>query len=213
MPPESGANDSTGEASAASYQPSTAVTERGAGGRPTKLTAHTVDRIVTAIASGQSRNTAATMGGISTTSLYAWLAEGRTNPESAGADLLRRIEEAEAAFLAKQIARIDQAAQDGTWQAAAWLSERKDPANWGRKSQVQVEHGIAPAPADPAIGGHSMLMQQVVFNLNANPDKSTWPEPMRRAFDAMTGATSDSEAVTIDGQADKAEAPPSEAER
>lgn len=177
-------------------------------GRRSKMTAATVVSLIDALASGQSRRVAATMAGISQSCLFRWLAEGREDPDSPEGDLVRRVEQAEAEFLARHVANVERAAiDDKQWTASAWLLERKDPEAWARKSRVSVEHAIAPPP-DPSIGGEAMIMQNVVLQLANNPDVETWPEPMRVAFYKMNGM--EPPGKTIDGEATEPE--PAQAE-
>jgi hypothetical protein len=44
------------------------------------------------------------------------------------------------------LAVIRKAAKDGTWQAAAWLVERRYPASYGRGSARATEHPAEPSP-------------------------------------------------------------------
>jgi hypothetical protein len=41
----------------------------------------------------------------------------------------------------RDVTAIDNAAQQGTWQAAAWKLERKHHSRWGRKVAVTDEQG------------------------------------------------------------------------
>lgn len=183
---------------------------RGKPGPKTKLTAATVDRLIEALASGQSRRTAATMAGVSQSALFRWMAEGREDPDSPAGDLVRRVEQAEAEFLARHVANVERAAiEDKQWTASAWLLERKDPESWARKSRVSVEHAIAPPP-DPSLGGVSGIMQSVVLQLASNPDVETWPEPLRVAYCRMNGM--EPPGPTIEGEATEPEPEPAQAE-
>jgi hypothetical protein len=50
------------------------------------------------------------------------------------------IQEAEAAFIQRQVANVQAAADKGSWQASAWLLERKFPSEFSQP-QVQLHHG------------------------------------------------------------------------
>jgi hypothetical protein len=52
-------------------------------------------------------------------------------------DFVRALEEAEAIAEATMIGRVQRAASDGVWQAAAWLAERRFPSRWTRKSVME----------------------------------------------------------------------------
>ena len=58
-------------------------------------------------------------------------------------ELDEAVRAARAAFLRKQIERIDQAGEVD-WRAAAWVLARSDPATWGGKTETQVEIGPVP---------------------------------------------------------------------
>lgn len=56
----------------------------------------------------------------------------------------RVFERAVASFSKQQLQVIEAAAQSrapNTWQAAAWLLERRDPSNWGRRDQTEITTG------------------------------------------------------------------------
>lgn len=108
--------------------------------RKTKLTKDLQDRIVMAIQAGNYAKIAAEMVGIGETTFYRWMEEG-SKPE--GRKLYREFREsikrAEAQAEVANVARIRQAADDGTWQAAAWYLERKHNERWGRKDRLAQE--------------------------------------------------------------------------
>lgn len=51
------------------------------------------------------------------------------------------IQKAEAAFIQRQVANVQAAADKGNWQASAWLLERKFPSEFSQP-QVQLHHGV-----------------------------------------------------------------------
>ena len=108
--------------------------------RKTKLTKELQDRMVMAIQAGNFAKVAAEMVGIGETTFYRWLEEGE-KPE--GRKIYREFREsikrAEAQAEVANVARIRQAADDGTWQAAAWYLERKHSERWGRKDRIAQE--------------------------------------------------------------------------
>jgi hypothetical protein len=102
-------------------------------GRPTKLTPEVQQRICTALSAGATYELAAKYGGVSYESLNAWR---KSKPAfAAAADLA----EGEAAVC--WLAKIERAASDGGWRAAAWKLERGYPHVYGRTVQTQEQQG------------------------------------------------------------------------
>lgn len=109
-------------------------------GRPTKFTPETIKKLLTALSQGNYRETACRYAGISHQTLRNWIAKAETPdapPEYV--EFLEALEKAEADAEVLDIAIIRQAAQGGTWQAAAWIRERKNPERWGRREASKVE--------------------------------------------------------------------------
>lgn len=136
-------------------------------GRPSKLTAETQDRIVQAIQAGNYMEIAAQYAGISKNTLYRWLAMADDpDVEDRYRDFRDAVESARAASEVRNVALIQRAANEGTWQAAAWYLERTAWQRWGRRTmltgdagepiKVEVDHrqtlrsilGLDDAPAD-----------------------------------------------------------------
>jgi len=111
-------------------------------GRTSKLTKGVHKVIVEALASGCYRETAAEHAGISTSTFYRWMEQGEADLEhdvaSPYRDFWEAIKKAEADAEVKAIKLIRAAAEEPrTWQAAAWLLERKKPAQWGRRTSLE----------------------------------------------------------------------------
>ena len=107
-------------------------------GRSTKYTPETVAEIVKAIREGCSQDDAALLAGVSRTTFYAWVSE---KPEFSDA-----VEKAHADFKRANVAAIRAAGMkakdgklDGSWQANAWLLERKYPEEFAQKRQITVK--------------------------------------------------------------------------
>lgn len=99
-------------------------------GRPTKRTPETVKKLCDAIRLGASYGDACGYAGIDIATFGRWRDEF--------ADFAHEIKEAEASGRVQLIAKIQKAATDGNWQAAAWMLERRDPQNYGRIMRTQV---------------------------------------------------------------------------
>lgn len=113
-------------------------------GRPTKLNDTTHEAIVTAVRGGNYVETAATAAGISVSTFYRWMETGEADHEadvtSPFRELWEAVEKAKAESEKVDLDRIAKAADDGSWQAAAWRLERRFPTKWGRNDRVSVEH-------------------------------------------------------------------------
>jgi hypothetical protein len=116
--------------------------------RPTKLTSEIVDKICTAIRAGNYAKIAAGMAGISESTYYSWLEQAKKpDAEPEFLEFLESIERAEADAEVAAVIRIRQAADNGTWQAAGWLLERKHGERWGRNDKIRQEiSGVNGAP-------------------------------------------------------------------
>ncbi len=110
--------------------------------RPTKLTEEVHDRIVGALLLGLYQDQAARYGGINPGTFYRWIDRGASElkKDAIYREFREAVQKARAEAEARRIAVIHQAAEDGTWQAAAWWLERSFPERWGRRQKVEVTH-------------------------------------------------------------------------
>ncbi|MBK9711549.1 MAG: hypothetical protein IPO81_09535 [Kouleothrix sp.] len=134
--------------------------------RPSKLTTDTVDRLVFAITHGSTYDLAAKYAGISPSTFFEWKAEAEkaaaklvepdvsasTAPpldarEAALLDFLLAVEQAEGMAAVGWLQKIEVAATEGEWRAAAWMLERRHPKQYGRHV---VEHDGAIGMSLPA---------------------------------------------------------------
>ena len=108
--------------------------------RPTKLTQEITDRICLAIRAGNYAKIAAAMAGVGETTYYRWLElSAEPNAKKEYREFRESVERAEAEAEISAVARIKQAADNGTWQAASWLLERKHGERWGRNDKLRQE--------------------------------------------------------------------------
>lgn len=111
--------------------------------RPTKYTPECVERICEAIRLGATYDLAASYGGIVYNTFLDWREK---KPEFSQA-----IKDAEAAGAVKWLRKIE-AAQDESWQAAAWKLERRYPQDYGRTVVDQKHSGeITHKISDPEV--------------------------------------------------------------
>lgn len=109
--------------------------------RPTKFTPETIKRLTDAIRMGATYDLACKYAGISYQTFNEWR-EGRMYPQGTTADQKREfvdaIQKAEGDAAVGWLTKIEKAANEGHWQAAAWKMERRYPSDYGRTVQ-QVE--------------------------------------------------------------------------
>ena len=96
-----------------------------------KYTPKAVEDICTAIRLGATYKLAAAYAGVEFETFRQWRL---TKPAFSAA-----LKDAEGQAAVTWLARIEQAAKDGTWQAAAWKLERRYPEDYGRTIQ-DVRH-------------------------------------------------------------------------
>lgn len=102
--------------------------------RRPKYAPDVVSRIVQALELGATYELAASYGGISYDTFNEWR---KAKPEFSDA-----VNAAQGRAAVKWLAKIEQAASDGTWQAAAWKLERRHPQDYGRRvHEVQGTNG------------------------------------------------------------------------
>jgi len=98
-------------------------------GRNTKYTPDRVKRIVKAIADGNTHKVACALGGIHPDTFYTWIKE---YPEFSDT-----VKKAEAEAESFHVDRI-KLHSFRNWQASAWMLERRNPEEWGKKDKVDV---------------------------------------------------------------------------
>lgn len=94
-------------------------------GRKLKYTPETVELIVQALKLGATERLACEYANISQETYYNW----KRNK----AEFLEKVKTAQGQAAVVLLARIQQEAREGSWQAAAWLLERRYPDEYGRK--------------------------------------------------------------------------------
>jgi transposase len=140
-------------------------------GRPTKLTPETQARVCDALRLGATYELAAQYGGIAYNTFNEWrkrgeseldrMAKARKNTDARPSEcpfveFYEATKDAESTAAIGWLAKIEKAASDGAWQAAAWKLERRYPNDYGR-TVVQTEHSgpggsSIPLKLDPFAG-------------------------------------------------------------
>ena len=129
-------------------------------GRPTKLNDETQNRIVTALLRGNYQETAARYAGINVDTFYEWMKRGREEPGTIYSEFSEAVEAAKAAAEVRDVTLIDRAAEEGSWQAAAWKLERKYPHRWGRLQRTEVS-GPDGAPVKVELDAKAALLAKL----------------------------------------------------
>tara|TARA_Y100001963_G_scaffold132701_1_gene191575 strand:+ start:299 stop:763 length:465 start_codon:yes stop_codon:yes gene_type:complete len=132
-------------------------------GRKTKCTPKTIARVAEGLRIGMTHELASQYGGINPDTFYEWLKLAR-QPDCAEcySEFSEAIKAAEADNAARCLLVIDDAANDGSWQAAAWMLERRH--KYQRQASVQVETRAEPEleVVDPtAEDGRAMVIEHV----------------------------------------------------
>lgn len=108
-------------------------------GRPTALTDQLRRKIIAALKEGVPREMAISSVGISRATFYSWLSAARQPDASSDlAEFLDEVEKAEDEAVATYVKIIKKAAPH-SWQAAAWMLERRWPDMFGRKDRVSID--------------------------------------------------------------------------
>lgn len=112
-----------------------------------KLTPELQKEFCAYVASGLTKKGAADAVCITETCLYSWIKRGQADKEKGKntiyAQFYESVKKAEAKFKLTHIKNIKTAADDGTWQASAWLLERCYRDEYG-KSTMDINLGGQP---------------------------------------------------------------------
>ena len=113
---------------------------QGQRGRPSVSTKERADRLLQAVRGGNYLETAARYAGISYATLRRWIlkADDPSAPEEYR-EFKEALEKARADAEVAALAKIQKAASDGAWPAAAWYLERSWPDRWGKRETNRIE--------------------------------------------------------------------------
>jgi len=132
-------------------------------GRKRKCTKATTKKIADGIRLGMTFDLAAQYGGVGRSTMYGWLKMAEDpNAEQCYVDFSDTLKAAEATNAANALHCIADAANDGSWQAAAWMLERRH--RYIRPNVVQLETKPAAEMeiVDPtAEDGRAMVIEHV----------------------------------------------------
>ena len=114
-------------------------------GRTTKMTSERVEAVLMGLRRGLSRTVAGQAAGVSKDSIRRWMersATFRADTEQAEAESQSMLLGIVLAAAAKKL--------PNTWQAAAWLLERRWPEAYGQRSKVDISLDIVEAAREVA---------------------------------------------------------------
>jgi transposase len=114
-----------------------------------------VKLLIQALLGGNYVEVACQYAGLAPSTVYRWVERGRnekdrleagqppTPSETPYIELCEAVEKARAQAIVANVTVIQQAARQGTWQAAAWWLERTMPNQYGRKVQAEVSGTVS----------------------------------------------------------------------
>lgn len=106
--------------------------------RKPKLNKELIEKAYELVAAGNYDKDVYPILGIDKSTWYRWLSEGETAKSGLKKEFYDTVKKAEKEAIARNVALIQRAAQEGNWQAAAWWLERKYFEDWGRKDKVDL---------------------------------------------------------------------------
>ena len=111
---------------------------------PRKLTEDLIDELSRLIGEGNYIITACQSVHISDQTYRNWRTRGKDATSGLYKQFYDAMQVAEAKGEVKYVGVIRDAANTGTWQAAAWFLERKYPDRWGRRQFTDITSGGKP---------------------------------------------------------------------
>ncbi len=110
-----------------------------AGGRPSKLTAETKDKLIKAISAGNYYEASCQFAGITYSTFRNWMNEGEQATEGEYFEFFDTIRRAEAQAEIRMVQEWQKHIPN-SYQAVATFMERRYPDRWGRKYRMSLEH-------------------------------------------------------------------------
>ena len=107
--------------------------------KPTALTPEVEAALVAAVELGATWEGAAMAAGVGVSTFREWRRRGERGEGDPYVALVAALKRAEGASITRALSAIQAAALAGHWQAAAWLLERRYPADYGRRTAIALE--------------------------------------------------------------------------
>lgn len=146
-------------------------------GRPTKLDQNKIKEICELLSAGNYIEPSCAYAGINKVSFYNWLKRGRREKEEGKktqyVEFLNAVEKALAEGELRHVNNIAKHAKT-SWQASAWMLERKNHKQWGRKETIKNEDVDTPKEKSDMTSGESL--NAVLADLVEEAEKDRWDE-------------------------------------
>ena len=111
--------------------------------RRTKLNKEMIDKICGYISQGLFYVQAANLSGVCEATFYEWKRKGEEaqskGEENNYTEFLKALKEADAK---QELECIKKIKIDDSWQSKAWLLERRHGDRWGKREQLNINHGV-----------------------------------------------------------------------
>lgn len=104
-----------------------------------KLTHQLQEQIGNNITLGMPLKFAAEAVGITEQTFYNWLKRGEAESKGQFHDFAEYMKACQAKAVQLHLKLITKAATEGSWQASAWILERRHPEEFGRREKVELD--------------------------------------------------------------------------
>jgi hypothetical protein len=104
-----------------------------------KLTPQLQKQIGDNITLGMPLKFAAEAAGITEPTFYNWLKRGESETKGQFFEFSEHVKECQAKAVQLHLKLITKAATEGSWQASAWILERRHPEEFGRREKVEMD--------------------------------------------------------------------------
>lgn len=108
-------------------------------GRKPLLTLKLKNAIGKNIKLGMPLKFAAEAAGISETTFYRWMQEGEKATKGQYREFWEYIKKCQSVAVKSHLELITNAAKEGSWQASAWILERRHPKEFGRTEKLNIK--------------------------------------------------------------------------
>lgn len=111
-------------------------------GRPSKLNDKVKEKFFAAISNGHTYESSCALAGISERAFYQWKVKGTDPTEKRNSEYVQFMQELQEKEALAKIKLLSDIQKSDSWQAKAWILERRWPEEWGRKDKVSIEKEV-----------------------------------------------------------------------